>query len=162
MGLIESWGSGIPRVKQEIAERGLREPEFTDLDGRLRVNLWRPTAEQFGAYLRGEGDRAIGRRSAESDDNADKKPIATDRDALIVRYLESAVSANADELAGVLNLGKDRTRTVLRDMVHRGIIVKLGDKRYTRYSLPEVRWHAVQVQDPVAARMLSSAAWALW
>ena len=51
--LIEGWGSGLPRVLQEFEERGLKRPEFADIDGMLRVNLWRPTNEEFAADLHG-------------------------------------------------------------------------------------------------------------
>lgn len=43
MGLIEGWGSGLPRVLQEFKGRGLQRPEFEDIYEMLRVNLWRPT-----------------------------------------------------------------------------------------------------------------------
>ena len=41
MKIIERWGSGIPRILRECQEYGLREPEFIDLDGDFRVNLYR-------------------------------------------------------------------------------------------------------------------------
>ncbi|MEG2725498.1 MAG: ATP-binding protein, partial [Kiritimatiellia bacterium] len=41
MNLIEGWGSGIPRIIRECKEYGLREPEFIDADGFLRINLYR-------------------------------------------------------------------------------------------------------------------------
>ena len=161
MGLIESWGSGIPRVRRELAEAGLREPEFVDVDGRMRVNLWRPTAEEFAARLRGEtapaaSDGADGgpsdaavqaaktdRKPIETDRTdgkpieTDRKPIETDRGALVVSYLKEHEDAGISELAEVLGLGKDRAKAVVRDMVSRGLVAKVGDKRYARYVLPE-------------------------
>ena len=132
MGLIESWGSGIPRVRRELAEAGLREPEFLDIDGLMRVNLWRPTADQFAARLRGEEPIATDRKPIATD----RKPIATDRDLLVTEYIRDNGTASASELAPVLGLGPDRTRTVLREMTGRGLIVKTSDKRYARYELP--------------------------
>jgi len=41
MNLIEGWGSGIPRIIRECREYGLRDPEFIDADGFLRINLYR-------------------------------------------------------------------------------------------------------------------------
>lgn len=155
MGLIESWGSGIPRVRRELSEAGLREPEFTDLDGRMRVNLWRPTAEQFEARLRGgytpakSDDRATvgslgNERKLITTDNGGKKPIETDRspietdrEKLVVAYLEEHGIAGIAELADVLGLGKDRARTLVREMSSRGVVEKVGDRRYTRYVLPK-------------------------
>lgn len=55
---------------------------------------------------------------------------------MVRAYIEDHGSAVASELAAVLGLGTERTRAVLREMTKRGIVVKLGDKRYTRYILP--------------------------
>lgn len=109
MGLIEGWGSGLPRVLQEFEERGLQRPEFADIDGMLRVNLWRPTNEQFATYLHGavavaatDGkpttatDEQLTRQSSDNkpSDTTDRQPISTDRqpmttdrDSQIVSYL---------------------------------------------------------------------------
>ena len=112
-------------MKRELAEVGLREPEFLDIDGLMRVNLWRPTADEFAARLRGEATGAT-----------DRKPIATDRDAIVTDYIRDNGAASASELALALGLGPDRTRTVLREMASRGLILKMSDKRYARYRLP--------------------------
>ncbi len=153
MGLIESWGSGIPRVKRELAEAGLAEPEFSDLDGRMRVNLWRPSAEEFAARLRGESvpsatDRTAEKpietdrkpiEGAEKPIETDRKPIACNRDALVVAYLAEHGDAGIAELADILGLGKDRAKAVVRDMVTRGVVLKVGERRYARYALPEAQ-----------------------
>ncbi|MBQ7436544.1 MAG: putative DNA binding domain-containing protein [Oscillospiraceae bacterium] len=41
MGLIESWGTGILRIRQLAREYGLPEPEFIESDNFFRVNLRR-------------------------------------------------------------------------------------------------------------------------
>ena len=140
MGLIESWGSGIPRVRRELAEAGLREPEFLDIDGLLRVNLYRPSADEFAARLRGEAPVTSDRQPIETDRKpieTDRKPIETDRVILVTSYIREHGSASASELAVALGLGPDRTRTVLREIASRGHIVKTSDKRYARYELPK-------------------------
>ncbi len=45
MKLIEGWGVGIPKLMREMKEYGLREPEFLDRDGFLRINLYRDTPD---------------------------------------------------------------------------------------------------------------------
>lgn len=44
MNLIEGWGTGIPRLLQEMKEYGLAEPEFIDMEIALRINLYRAQA----------------------------------------------------------------------------------------------------------------------
>lgn len=41
MNLIEGWGTGIPRLMQEMKEYGLAEPEFIDMEIAFRINLYR-------------------------------------------------------------------------------------------------------------------------
>lgn len=41
MNLIEGWGTGIPRLMNEMKEYGLNEPEFIDMEIALRINLYR-------------------------------------------------------------------------------------------------------------------------
>ena len=155
MGLIEGWGSGLPRVLQEFEGRGLQRPEFADIDGMLRVNLWRPANEQFATYLHGavavsatDGkpttatDEQLTRQSSDNkpSDTTDRQPISTDRqpmttdrDSQIVSYLAKQGPSGVAEVADLLGLSKDRTRAILRGLTERGLIRKLGDKRYTRY-----------------------------
>lgn len=147
MNLIESWGSGIPRVNRECAEAGLRKPEFADIDGLLRVNLWRPSADEFAARLRHEQpmrtDRqsmAVDRQSIAVDGQSIEVgvlPKASDRDKAVLELVGNGGEASASELAESLGLSKSRMRAVLQEMAGRGLIVKVGDKRYTRYVLPQ-------------------------
>lgn len=41
LGLIESWGSGVPRMFEDCATYGLREPELIVQDEMFRLNLYR-------------------------------------------------------------------------------------------------------------------------
>lgn len=45
MEIVETWGSGIPRIFEEIQRYGLIEPEIIDLDGDVRVVLYRKTIQ---------------------------------------------------------------------------------------------------------------------
>jgi len=41
MNMIETWGSGIPKLMESMREYGLEEPEFIDMEIGLRINLYR-------------------------------------------------------------------------------------------------------------------------
>ena len=45
MGLIEAWGTGIPRMIKECREYGLREPMFEELGDSIRVTIFRENEE---------------------------------------------------------------------------------------------------------------------
>jgi predicted HTH transcriptional regulator len=63
----------------------------------------------------------------------DIQPMTTDRESQIVSYLANQGPSGVAEIADLLGLSKDRTRAILRGLTERGLIRKLGDKRYTRY-----------------------------
>ena len=104
----------------------------------------RMLSQECAARLRGEAVPAAsdgtGRGPLDAAGQAaktDRKPIETDRGVLVVTYLKEHEDAGISELAEVLGLGKDRAKAVVRDMVSRGLVAKVGDKRYARYVLPE-------------------------
>lgn len=50
MNLVEAWGSGIPKLMQEMNEYGLREPEFIDMEVAFRINLYRSQNNANGVH----------------------------------------------------------------------------------------------------------------
>ena len=56
---------------------------------------------------------------------------------MVVGFLSEQGWATVGDIAKLLGLSKDRTRAVLRDMVQRGLVVKAGAGRATRYGLGE-------------------------
>lgn len=68
-------------------------------------------------------------------ENGWKRQFGDDRDAQVTDFLSSVGQASARDIAALLGLSADRTRAVLRDMVRRGVIQKLGSGRATRYGL---------------------------
>lgn len=42
MGIIDKWGSGIPRMYEAAKEYGLRPPKLEDLGGIFRIEMYRP------------------------------------------------------------------------------------------------------------------------
>ncbi len=65
------------------------------------------------------------------------QPYGGDRDAMVMSFLSKQGCATVGDIAKLLGLSKDRTRAVLRDMAQRGLIVKVGAGRATRYELSE-------------------------
>ena len=51
MKLIENWGTGLRRARDQIVEFGLRDPEFLVDDDSFRVNIYRMSLAEFGEKL---------------------------------------------------------------------------------------------------------------
>lgn len=132
MKLVEGWGSGVPRAIKEIEEYGLRTPEFKDIDGLIRVNIFRGRTRDTLAH------------SGVKITNTDKTPIkdrkvpcaATGREREILAFVERSEMVSNADVAMFLGLGPDRVKEILRSMTQRGLLVRLGEKKGTRYRLP--------------------------
>lgn len=144
--LVEGWGSGVPRAVKEIEEYGLRTPEFKDIDGLIRVNIFRRrTRDAFahsGAKTTNTDKTPI--NTDKTPINTDKTPIndekvlcaATRREREILGFVERSEMVSNADVAMFLGLGPDRVKEILRSMTQRGLLVRLGEKKGTRYRLP--------------------------
>ena len=76
MGLIESWGTGLRRIKSLAADFNLPPPEFIDSSIAFRVNLFRKTAlndeHQTGSKTSEKPRNSIGETSEEFRNNFGK------------------------------------------------------------------------------------------
>ena len=138
MKLVEGWGSGVPRAIKEIEEYGLRTPEFEDIDGLIRVNIFR-RQEHFQQTPQVKKPIETDRKPIETDRKPiEGKPSASqgEREQIVLEFIRKYGSASNSDLAEQLGLGPDRTKAVLRQMVKEGLLKKTGEKRYTRYLLP--------------------------
>ena len=68
MNIIEGWGSGIPKIIEEVIGYGLREPEFIDLETALRVNIYRNKEETTKSGSTAQNSGSIAEKS--EDDNS--------------------------------------------------------------------------------------------
>ena len=75
--------------------------------------------------------------------DTDEAPLAIGRGALndrerrIVSMLGNSEAITTFDVSQLLGLGMDRSKEIVRDLVRRGILVKHGNGRYTRYLLAE-------------------------
>ena len=58
MNIIEDWGSGIPRIREELREAGLRDLVIEDWPNAVRVTIYRQVAET-GGKCGGASDRRM-------------------------------------------------------------------------------------------------------
>ena len=148
MGLIEGWGSGIPRIIHEFEERGLRAPKFQDIDGMLRVNMWRPTTEQFAAFLHGwavtdSSGLAPDNNSDNKDNKSDNKDIkdnrsdnkldgrqdVTSEEEALLALIREDPSITQARMAELLGLSRSTVALMLARLQQAGLVRREGSRK---------------------------------
>ena len=113
MRLIERWGGGIPKVIREVAAYGLREPEFIDMDGALRVNIY----------------RSMGKAGTKIDDTSIETNTETDTERKIRLMVRQDPAITIDEMAGKSGLSRSGVRYALNKMREKGVLERRGAQK---------------------------------
>ena len=114
MNIIEQWGSGIPRIMHECQKYGLPELEIIDLDGDMRVNLYRCTKAKT---------------DQKTDQKTESNPILTDNEAAIWQILLQKPSCTQKEMAGILRWKPGKIKYHIRNLQAKGRIIRVGSHR---------------------------------
>ncbi|HNP72320.1 MAG TPA: ATP-binding protein, partial [Kouleothrix sp.] len=121
-GLIERLGYGIDRMLRQMADAGLPPPEF------------RETAAGFLVLLRGQG--ADDRADAGVDTREWRRMGLNDRQiAALVHLAEHRRISNSDMQDMAPDVSAETLRRDLADLVERGMLLKIGEKRGAYYIL---------------------------
>ena len=146
MGLIEHWGSGIPRIIEEVREAGLREPEFWGGDTDLRINIYRGQIITMpdSAGKVPNNDVAVPNTFENMPDSIQSAPDMTENvpdtvsglsktQSTVYKFICGRNRVSTEDIAGLLGVQPRRARQVLSDLVRKGLIEREGAARSTRY-----------------------------
>lgn len=146
MGLIEHWGSGIPRIIEEVREAGLREPEFLGGDTDLRINIYRGQIITMpdSAGKVPNNDVAVPNTFENMPDSIQNAPDMTENvpdtvsglsktQSTVYKFICGRNRVSTEDIAGLLGVQPRRARQVLSDLVRKGLIEREGAARSTRY-----------------------------
>ena len=139
-GDIETFATGLRRIKVACDAQGVPFGMTQSKTG-VRIRFMRSEALSVMEDSRCADPDKTPINPDKTPINPDKTPINTnvssrsDRDALVVGYVIRHGEASNADIAELLGLGSDRTKEILRDMVGRGLLVKEGDRKATRYRL---------------------------
>lgn len=144
LGLIESWGTGVPRMFEECRLHGLREPELIAQDGMFRLNLYRKELHSAGQDA---GQVAPQDEKQNGDQGEDQvTPQDTPQDIVLLRGLLidfCAEPRSQQEMMKCLGLSdrKHFRNLYLQPLLADGLLVMtIPDKptsRYQRYVCAE-------------------------
>ena len=125
MGLIEAWGTGIRRIREEAAKYRLRDPEFLEFDDMFRINLYRYTDD---ANKTPEKHRKnIGKASEKNLESAAKELNNSQKGIVAVISLDGRITAT--ELAEKIGISRRNIEENIRALKEMGILVRRGGRK---------------------------------
>lgn len=129
LGFIERLGYGVDRVIDLMRERRLREPQFSETAGGFRVSLYNDAPEPIPAA--GAAPTAVALNGSYRG-----LPVNVRQEAAIGFLLNtSARITNSDLQSLCKDVHPETIRRDLADLVSKGILRKLGEKRGSYYVL---------------------------
>ena len=160
-GYIEAWGKGIRKICDACKSLGAEKPEYI-LRGRdvmvkfvalnyigdksainsnqSAINSDKSAINSNQSAINNNQSAIKSEESAINDNNADlENNEISDASAydLIVSYITDNGSITNSRAQEILKLKASRTRDILNIMAQLGLIVKVGNKKSTKYILPE-------------------------
>lgn len=130
MNVVETWGSGIPKMFREADEYGLREPELIDLGSDFRVNLYRKAVavDQNGV---------IGPRSNDTNETNDTKNDTKNdtnetndtNDTIALQLIHENPAITQKELKENMNVSLVTVKRLMAELQKNGKIQRKGSSR---------------------------------
>jgi ATP-dependent DNA helicase RecG len=139
MRLIEHWGSGIPRIIEEVHEAGLDEPEFINSDIDLRINIYRKTDDkpQADSLLMPDTTGKVPDTTGKVPDTTGKVPDTylhlKKQQKQVYEELIKKGQATSTDIQRLLGVKDRRARIVMKELIDLGLVRREGSSQSTRY-----------------------------
>lgn len=131
MGLIEAWGTGLRNIRKAAKEYSLPEPQFIEMTGTFRVNLFRGLSPMEDRQKIGKTSaknlKSIGETSVKARKSIGVELNATQKS--IIDLLSENVQMSGTELAERIGISKRNIETNIKKLKEKGILVRHGSAR---------------------------------
>ena len=128
LGYIESWGSGIGRVRTMCLESGV-DFELTEQGTFVQAHFIRPKMTEKVSQ--------IANLEQKTTENDRKRPNTTEYDRIVIGYIKKNKAVNRSEAKVLLGIGETKIKEIFNDLIEKGLIVRVGAGRSTHYVLRE-------------------------
>lgn len=122
MGFVERLGYGMNRVVQAMELHGLESPVFEEVGGTFRVSLFNATRTGYPGVIPSE---------------LKKLDLHTRQEKAITHLVERGRITNSRYQELCPDVSPETLRRDLVDLVKKGILIKVGDRKSTYYILKE-------------------------
>ena len=131
MGLIEAWGTGLRNIRKAAKEYSLPEPQFIEMTGTFRVNLFRGLSPMEDRQKIGKTSaknlKSIGETSVKARKSIGVELNATQKS--IIDLLSENVQMSGTELAERIGISKRNIETNIKKLKEKGLLVRHGSAR---------------------------------
>jgi predicted HTH transcriptional regulator len=124
MHLIEHWGSGIPRIMQEVQEAGLKAPEFIGGEVDLRINIYRKQNEVNNPKRISTG---IETGNTDQEINTEKERTSTENSYTSTETQRTGTENNTDKQCTDLIDGLSETEQKLLSLIKENPTITLSE-----------------------------------
>ena len=140
---IESWGSGIGKVKDSCNKRGVKF-ELAEKGLFVEAVFYRPNIPKVSDSIRKPSDSTEYDRIVPNKKETVVKPLdtvgkvsdnLTRQEEKIIQYIDKHQRVVSKEVEKLLSIKESRTRELLKNMMDRGLIERLGRGRSSYYQL---------------------------
>lgn len=151
MKVVEQWGSGIPRLFENCAKAGLREPELIEMGGCFRVNMYRNTeianesvknSAKVEREVQGENTKEKTPRRKRQGENTKEKTLKKKNQGektreKIIELMKENDSITYQEIMENLSMSKGGVEYAVRKLRESGRVERLGADRGGRWKVNE-------------------------
>ena len=131
MGFVESWGTGIQKIKEAAVAYGLPKPEFQVYDGMVRINLYRkPVSPEIQLAVR-ESSEKFGESSEKFGESSEKfgEVLEPGTKEIILNHMRLNPNISAKEIAQELDITPRAVEKNIKILREEGRLARHGSAR---------------------------------
>ena len=136
VNIIEKWGSGIPRIMNEIREYGLQEPEFIPFENDFRVNIYRKNYNTTQSTQGSTQNRINTTQDISEKEKLDIKNL-TETDKTIINTIINNPEMSQKQIADNLNWTVNKVKYYMKKFKQKNILKYEGTSQNGKWEIQE-------------------------
>ena len=136
VNIIEKWGSGIPRIMNEIREYGLQEPEFIAFENDFRVNIYRKSYNTTQSTQGSTQDKTNTTQTVSQKEKLDVKNL-TETEKTIINTIINNPEMSQKQIADNLNWTVNKVKYYMKKFKQKNILKYEGTSQNGKWEIQE-------------------------
>ena len=136
VNIIEKWGSGIPRIMDEIREYGLQEPEFIAFENDFRVNIYRKSYNTTQSTQGSTQGKTNTTQDISEKEKLDIKNL-TETDKTIINTIINNPEMSQKQIADNLNWTVNKVKYYMKKFKQKNILRYEGTSQNGKWEIQE-------------------------